>query len=118
MNEDTDPSREPHGLTPEREPGEVAPDDADQDAVAEVLADGPLAMAGLYRLASAADRAHIDEELDELLHTLDRMPSSVAEPWLAEARFDRGRDGQLGHTDNQRAERQAMSGRAEEREQI
>ncbi|QFU92754.1 hypothetical protein [Amycolatopsis sp. YIM 10] len=88
MDDNTDPNREPHGFTLEPEPGEIEPDDAGQESVAAVLAEGPLTMAGLYRLASAADRAHIDDALDELLHTLDRMPSSVNEQWLTEARYD------------------------------
>ncbi|AXB42347.1 hypothetical protein [Amycolatopsis albispora] len=97
MDENTDPD----DRTPE--PGENEPGGAGQDAVAAVLADGPLTMAGLYRLASAADRAQIEEALGELLHTLDRMPSSVDEPWLTEARHD-AEDNQRAFREIQRAE--------------
>jgi hypothetical protein len=90
---DTDPNREPHDPTAEPEPTETEPDKAEpdkaaQEAVATVLADGPLTVGGLYRLASPADRARIDEALADLLHTLDRMPSTVDEPWLTEARYE------------------------------
>ncbi|AXB44780.1 hypothetical protein [Amycolatopsis albispora] len=99
MNDDTDP----HGRM--AEPGEIEPDDVGQEeAVNAVLADGPLTMAGLYRLASAADRAQLDNALDELLHTLDRMPSGAAEQWLTDERYNA--------EDNQRAFREIR--RAEE----
>lgn len=105
MDDDTDPSSEPHGRTPE--PAGIEPDDAGQKAVAAVLADGPLTLHGLYRLASAADRARIDEALDELLYTVDRMPSSMDEQWLTDARYEA--------EDNQRAFREIR--RAEEEQE-
>lgn len=100
---DNDPSSEPHDPTPQA--AETDPDDAGQQAVAGVLADGPLTMSDLYRLASAADRALIDEALDDLLHTLDRMPGSADEPWLAEARYD-AEDNQRAFREIRRAEKE------------
>ncbi|QFU92558.1 hypothetical protein [Amycolatopsis sp. YIM 10] len=72
-----------------------------------MLADGPLTMCDLHRLGAAADRAHIDETLGELLHTLDRIPSSVAEQWLTEARYDAEDDqralGEIRHAEEEQA---------------
>jgi hypothetical protein len=70
------------------------------------LGDDPFSISGLYRLASAEDRALIDEALSELLHTLDRMPGTADEPWLAEARHDA--------EDNQRAFREIRRAEAEQ----
>lgn len=92
--------------TPDPEFADIEPDDAGPGAGAAALGDGPLTMSELYRLASAADRALIDQALDQLLHTLDRMPNSADEPWLAEARRDA--------EDDQRAFREIR--RAEERD--